>query len=72
ALTSEGAILFDYVREAFGHLYNGEQVLKKIRNKQDGLVKIGISTTLCRYYFMPHLERFHQLYPGLHPLCPWA
>jgi DNA-binding transcriptional LysR family regulator len=65
SLTSEGAILFDYVHEAFSHLHNGEQVLKKIRNKQEGLVKIGISTTLCRYYFMPHLERFHQLYPGI-------
>lgn len=65
SLTTEGQILFAYVQEAFGHLQNGEQVLKKIRNKQEGLVKIGISNTLCRYYFIPHLEVFHQQYPGI-------
>lgn len=65
SLTTEGKILFDYVQEAFGHLHNGELVLKKISNKQEGLVRIGISNTLCRYYFMPHLEGFHQRYPGI-------
>jgi DNA-binding transcriptional LysR family regulator len=65
SLTTEGQILFDYVQQAFGHLQNGERVLKKIRNKQEGLVQIGISNTLCRYYFIPHLEAFHQRYPGI-------
>jgi DNA-binding transcriptional LysR family regulator len=64
-LTTEGQILFEYVKNGFEHLQNGEQVLKKIRNKGQGLVKVGISTTLCRYYFMPHLEKFHQKYPGI-------
>lgn len=64
-LTTEGQILFDYVQEAFGHLQNGEQVLIKIRNRQEGLVKIGISNTLCKYFFMPHLEEFHHRYPGI-------
>ena len=64
-LTSEGQILYDYVKNGFEHLQNGEQVLKKLRNRQEGLVKVGISTTLCRYYFIPHLEKFHQKYPGI-------
>jgi DNA-binding transcriptional LysR family regulator len=64
-LTTEGQILFEYVKNGFEHLQNGEQMLKKIRNKGKGLVKVGISTTLCRYYFMPHLEKFHQKYPGI-------
>ena len=64
-LTSEGQILYDYVKNGFEHLQNGEQVLKKLRNRQAGLVKVGISTTLCRYYFIPHLEKFHQKYPGI-------
>ena len=65
SLTTEGQILFEYVQEAFGHLENGERVLEKIRNRQEGLVKIGISTVLCRYYFMPLLEEFHKRYPGI-------
>lgn len=64
-LTTEGQILFDYAQEAFGHLQNGERVLNKIRNKQEGLVKIGISNTLCRYFFMPYLEEFLLRYPGI-------
>lgn len=64
-LTTEGQILFDYVKNGFEHLQNGEQVLKKIRKGEQGLVKVGISNTLCRYYFLPHLEEFHQKYPGI-------
>lgn len=64
-LTTEGQILFDYVKNGFEHLQNGEQVLKKIRKGEQGLVKVGISNTLCRYYFIPHLEEFHRIYPGI-------
>jgi DNA-binding transcriptional LysR family regulator len=64
-LTTEGQILYDYVKNAFEYLQNGEQVLKKLKNRKEGLVKVGISTTLCRYYFIPHLEAFHQKYPGI-------
>ncbi|MDR3630299.1 MAG: LysR family transcriptional regulator [Desulfocapsaceae bacterium] len=64
-LSTEGQILFEYVKKGFEHLQNGEQVLKKIRNREEGLVRVGISSTLCRYYFIPHLEAFHQRYPGI-------
>ncbi len=63
--TTEGQILFEFVKNGFEHLENGERVLKKIRNKEQGLIKVGISNTLCRYYFMPHLEAFHRRYPGI-------
>jgi DNA-binding transcriptional LysR family regulator len=64
-LTSEGRILFDYVGQAFGHLENGERILKKIRERAEGVVRVGISNTLCRYYFLPRLEEFHRRYPGI-------
>jgi DNA-binding transcriptional LysR family regulator len=64
-LTTEGRILFAYVQDAFGHLENGEQVLQKIRNRQEGMVRIGISTILCRHFFLPFLEDFHKRYPGI-------
>ena len=64
-LTSEGRILYEYVKNGFEYLQNGEQVLKKLRNRKEGLVKVGISNTLCRYYFIPHLEKFHLRYPGI-------
>lgn len=64
-LTTEGQILYEYVKNGFEHLQNGERILKKLQNREDGLVKVGISNTLCRYYFIPHLEKFHQRYPGI-------
>lgn len=64
-LTTEGRILFDYVQNGFDHLESGERVLSKIRNKHQGMVRVGISNTLCKYIFIPHLEAFHKKYPGI-------
>lgn len=65
SLTTEGEILFNYVESAFISLANGEKIIEKLNNKQDGIVKIGISNTLCKYYFLPHLQSFHKLYPHI-------
>lgn len=64
-LTTEGGILFDYVQNGFEHLESGERVLSKIRDKQQGMVRVGISNTLCKYLLIPHLEAFHNKYPGI-------
>ncbi|TCT16037.1 DNA-binding transcriptional LysR family regulator [Natranaerovirga pectinivora] len=65
SLTSEGKILYDYVEKAFDHLITGEKIINKINNLKEGLVKIGISNTLCQYFFMPHLKSFHKSYPEI-------
>lgn len=65
SLTSEGEILFEYVKEAFKNIENGEKIIKKMNNLEEGIVKIGISNTLCKYYFMPVLEKFHNKYPNI-------
>ena len=64
-LTSEGQILFEYVKEGLERLESGENLLKKMITKEEGIVRVGISNTLCRYFFIPHLEAFHQKYPGI-------
>ncbi len=65
SLTTEGRILLDYVRQGLAHLQNGERILRKIRERGEGVVRVGISNTLCRYYFLPRLEEFHRRYPGI-------
>lgn len=65
SLTSEGRILFKYVEQGFAHLENGERILKKIRQRDEGVVRVGISNTLCRYYFLPLLSEFHRRFPGI-------
>ena len=64
-LTTEGQILYDYVKSAFETLNNGEMMLEKLKKRTEGIVKVGISNTLCRYFFLPHLEAFHYQYPGI-------
>ena len=64
-LTSEGQVLFDHVAQAFKQLDEGEKLIKQLRDRSYGAIRIGISNTLCKYYFMPHLNAFHQVYPNL-------
>lgn len=64
-LTREGEVLFHYVKEAFEQLGQGEKMIRQLKDGSIGTVKIGISNILCKYYFMPHLRRFHELYPNL-------
>lgn len=64
-LTSEGEILFEYVQKAFKYLLNGEKIIEKINNKEKGIVRVGISNTLCKYFFFPHLKKFHHSYPDI-------
>jgi DNA-binding transcriptional LysR family regulator len=64
-LTGEGRILFEYVQKGFEHLDTGERILEKIRNREVGLVRIGVSSTLCRHLLIPHLDLFHQDHPGI-------
>ncbi len=65
SLTSEGEILYEYIQKAFYYLNGGEQVIKRLNDLENGSVRIGISNTLCKYFLLPHLERFHQAYPHI-------
>lgn len=64
-LTGEGKILFEHVKLAFSEIHQGEKLVKKLKDKALGVVRIGISNTLCKYYFMPYLKKFHELYPNI-------
>lgn len=64
-LTEEGKILYEHVKIAFEEIEHGEKLIKKLKDKTLGVVRIGISNTLCKYYFMPHLRKFHQMYPNI-------
>lgn len=64
-LSPEGRILYSYVAQGIQALQSGERILDKIRNRERGEVRVGISNTLCRYYFLPYLERFHHRRPGI-------
>lgn len=64
-LTSEGEVLFNYVKNAIESINNGENALANLKNLDSGTIKIGVSTTICKYILMPYIEKFHKMYPNI-------
>lgn len=64
-LTDEGRVLFDYVKNAVDTINNGQNAISNLKNLESGTIRIGVSTTICRYILMPYLEKFHEIYPNI-------
>ena len=64
-LTEEGSLLYDHVREAFETLGAGEEKLKRSIELGVGHLKIGVSSTLCKYMLLPYLKEFIRHYPHI-------
>ncbi|MCH5272719.1 MAG: LysR family transcriptional regulator [Lachnospiraceae bacterium] len=62
-LTEEGALLYEYTCSAFESLRQGEESIRKIHSLGIGHIKIGVSTTLCKYLLLPYLQSFIHAYP---------
>lgn len=62
-LTEEGSILFEHVKTAFESINLGEERLRKFQSMGMGHLKIGVSSTLCKYQLLPTLTRFISDYP---------
>ncbi|MBB6733863.1 LysR substrate-binding domain-containing protein [Cohnella zeiphila] len=64
-LTAEGETLLRYVEQAFASVSMGEKAVADMHDLQSGEIHIGASDTLCKYYLLPYLERFHEQYPKI-------
>lgn len=65
ALTEEGSLLFDHVSTAFDSLNQGEELLNRIHSLGMGTLRIGVSTTLCKYVLLPYLKGFIEQNPHI-------
>ena len=65
-LTSEGQMLYQYVRSALGLLATGEDKLTQAQQLLLGSLVIGASDTVTSLFLSPYLERFHREHPGIH------
>lgn len=65
-LTGEGNTLMGYIEQAVGLVDTAEAKLASLKDLTSGELKIGASDTLCDYYLLPYLNRFHALYPEIH------
>lgn len=64
-LTDEGKLLYDHVSTAFETLSLGEEKLKRSIELGVGHLKIGVSSTLCKYLLMPYLKEFIKQNPHI-------
>ncbi|MBU9727068.1 LysR family transcriptional regulator [Diplocloster modestus] len=64
-LTDEGQLLYQHVRSAFDTLSDAEDQLKLAGTLGIGQLRIGVSTTLCKYVLLPYLQQFILLYPHI-------
>ncbi len=64
-LTEEGILLYEHTREAFDILQRGVESIKRIHELGIGHLRIGVSTTLCKYLLLPYLNGFVRENPHI-------
>lgn len=64
-LTPEGEILLRHIEPAMNLIKRGEAQLTD-STSTGGQIRIGASDTICRYFLVPYLERFHKEFPNAH------
>lgn len=64
-LTSEGEILLRHIEPAINLIQRGEAQISESYST-GGQIKIAASDTICRYFLVPYLKRFHEEFPNAH------
>jgi DNA-binding transcriptional LysR family regulator len=65
-LTPEGEILLRHIEPAINLIKRGENQIIESNTLGGGQLRIGASDTICRYFLVPYLNRFHKKYPNVH------
>lgn len=64
-LTEEGKTLYQHLDTAFESIENAEKTLKRIGQLGMGQLRIGVSTSLCKYILLPYLQDFIRANPHI-------
>ena len=65
-LTKEGELLFKHIESAVNLIEKGENLISDSKELNGGQLRIAASDTICRYYLVPYLNRFHKEFPEIH------
>ncbi|SFQ03138.1 DNA-binding transcriptional regulator, LysR family [Lachnospiraceae bacterium XBB1006] len=63
SLTPAGEMLFSHVEPALRLLSQGQRRITQENTLEGGQLHIGAPDTICRYFLLPYLRKFHRLYP---------
>ncbi|MEE0418930.1 MAG: LysR family transcriptional regulator [Lachnospiraceae bacterium] len=64
-LTEEGQLLYTHAESAFRALDAAEEQLRQMTDLGMGHLRMGVSTTLCKYILLPYLKSFIAAYPHI-------
>lgn len=65
-LTKEGEMLFKHIEPAINLISKGENQLVNAQSSGGMQLRIAASDTICRYFLVPFLNRFHETFPEVH------
>lgn len=65
SLTDEGQFLYERIEKAFQLIDSSEEELQQMNELGIGRIRIGVSTTLCKYILLPYLQNFLQQNPHI-------
>lgn len=65
-LTPEGETLLRHIEPAMNLIKRGENQIMEASKLGGGQLRIGASDTICRYYLVPFLNKFHKTHPNVH------
>lgn len=64
-LTSEGEVLYSYVKRGYETILSGEKKYKEMLDLESGEICIGASDMTLQFYLLSYLEEFHEEYPRI-------
>ena len=64
-LTENGKVFYEFIKEGVESFINGEHKLTSLKNLETGIIKIGASTTVTKYFLLPYIEEFHNMFPNI-------
>ena len=66
SLTKEGEMLFKHIEPAINLISRGENQLFNSTPSGGMQLRIAASDTICRYFLVPYLNKFHKNFPQVH------
>lgn len=64
-LTNEGVEIYSYCKNIYRQIDQLNQTLQDLSTLEAGILNIGASDTICKYYLIDILKQFEQKYPKI-------
>lgn len=64
-LTPAGELLLQHVEPAMHLIMRGEEQMQSVNDTNLGQLHIAASDTICRYFLVPYIQKFHEKFPDV-------